>query len=75
MGFKDFLFRKVAESKMKSMSAEDRDKMLALLEKNPEFFQKIALEAQEEMSKGKNQMDAMMHVIQKHQDELKGLMS
>jgi hypothetical protein len=44
---------------------------LTLLQSNPEFFQKIAVEIEEETKKGKDQMAAAMTVMQRHQDELK----
>lgn len=73
MSMKNFLMRKMLASKMKGVPQAEQDKIFTMLEKNPEIFQKIALEVQEEMKKGKDQMTATMEVAKRHEDELKGL--
>ena len=65
--------RKMMESKMKGIPQDQQEKMIAMIEKNPELFQKIALEMQEEMKKGKSEMDAAMAVMPKYKDELQKL--
>lgn len=74
MGIKDFFLRKMVESKMKDVPKEQQEQILTLLQNNPEFFQKIAAEIEEETKKGKDQMSAAMSVMQRHQDELKKMM-
>lgn len=74
MGIKDFFLRKMVESKMKDVPKEQQEQILTLLQSNPEFFQKIAVEIEEETKKGKDQMTAAMTVMQRHQEELKKLM-
>ncbi len=59
---------------MKDVPAEQQEKMLDMIEKNPDFFQKIALEVQEKVKQGKDQMAATMEVMQAHQEELKKIM-
>lgn len=59
---------------MQGVPAEEQEKMLGMIEKNPELFQKIAREIQEEIKAGADQMSATMKVAQKYQEELKGLM-
>ncbi len=61
------------ESKMKGIPQDQQEKMIAMIEKNPELFQKIAIEMQEEMKKGKSEMDAAMAVMPKYKDELQKL--
>lgn len=63
------------KSKLKDVPEAEQDKMLALIEKNPEFFQKIALEVQEKVKGGKDQMSATMEVMQSHQAELQSIMA
>jgi len=70
---KDFLMKKMLASKLKDMPAEERDKMVAIIEKNPELFQKVALEVQEKIKQGQNQMTATMAVVKKYQEELKNI--
>lgn len=73
MGIKNFLMRKMIESKMSHIPKEERDRVFTMVEKNPELFQKIALEIQEEVKNGKSEMDAAMAVMPKYQDELQKL--
>lgn len=74
MSMKTFLMKKMLASQMKGVPQAEQDKIFNMIEKNPDFFQKIGLEVQEEMKKGKSQMDATMAVVKKHEAELKGLM-
>jgi hypothetical protein len=69
-----FLMRRMMKSKLKDVPAEEQDKMIAMVEKNPQLFQQIALEVQEKIKQGKDQMTATMEVMQAHQEELKKLM-
>ena len=59
---------------MKDVPADQQDKIFAMIEKNPDFFQNIAVEVQEKMKQGKDQMAATMEVMSKYQDQLKGLL-
>ena len=62
------------QSKMKDVPVAEQEKIFKMIEKNPDFFQKIALEVQESMKSGKDQMAATMEVMQKYQDDLKGML-
>lgn len=72
--FGNFIMRKLLESKLKDLPAEQREKILAIVEKNPALLQKVALEAQEKMKQGKSQQDAMMEVMKNHESELRDAM-
>ncbi len=74
MSMKTFLMRKMLASKMKGVPQAEQDKLFDMIEKNPDFFEKIGLEVQEEMKKGKDQMAATMEVVRRHESALKGLM-
>ena len=71
---KRFLMKKMLSSQLKGVPEDQQNKILDAIEKNPDFFQKIATEVQEEMKKGKDQMAATMAVMQKHQAELQNVM-
>ena len=43
MGLKNLLMKKMLQSKMKDVPAEQQEKIFAMIEKNPDFFQKVAL--------------------------------
>lgn len=73
MSIKNFFMKKMLESKMKDVPKGEQEKILSLIEKNPELFQKMAEEIQEEMKKGTGQMEAAIKIAQKYQDDLKGL--
>ena len=45
--------RKMLASQMKGVPQADQDKVFNMLQKNPELFQKIAMEVQAEIKKGK----------------------
>ena len=60
--------------KSKGVPQDQADMIVGMVEKNPALFEKIAVEAQAKMKQGKDQMTAMMEVMQAHQDELKKLM-
>lgn len=69
----NFLMRKMIESKMKDVPKEQREMIMDMIEKNPDFFQKIAIEIQEKIKGGQDQMAATMAVMQKYQEDLKKL--
>ncbi|MEX0931609.1 MAG: hypothetical protein WDZ88_02550 [Candidatus Paceibacterota bacterium] len=73
MGLKNFLMKKMLKSKMKGVPEAEQDRIIGMVEKNPDLFQKIALEVQAEMKTGKDQMAATMKVMKKYEAELREL--
>ena len=71
--FKNFLMRKMLEAKMKDVPKEQQDKIFAMIEKNPDFFTKIAEKVQERVKRGEDQMSATMAIMKEHQTELQKL--
>jgi 2-oxo-4-hydroxy-4-carboxy--5-ureidoimidazoline (OHCU) decarboxylase len=69
MSIKNFLFKKMLQSKLKGVPEAEQEKFLAMIEKNPDFFQKIAEEAQIKIKSGKDQTSAIMETISEHKDE------
>jgi hypothetical protein len=72
--FQNFLLKTMLKKQLKNLPQEQQDMIFTMIEKNPDFFMKIAEEAQEKIKGGMPQQDAMMNVMQKHQDELKKMM-
>jgi hypothetical protein len=72
--FKNAMLKKALNTGLAQVPAEMREKVATIAEKNPELLMKLATEVQEEMKKGKNQMQALMAVADKHKDQLKGLL-
>ncbi len=66
--------KKMLKHQLKGVPQDQQDKLVGMIEKNPELFQQIAVEAQAKMKEGKDQMTAMMEVMQNHQEELKKIM-
>lgn len=58
---------------MKGISDEEIDKVLQVVEKNPEIFSKIASEVDILIKSGKDQRAASMEVMEKYQSELKNI--
>jgi hypothetical protein len=73
--FKEFLIRKLIQSKLDNLPKEERDKIISVVTKNPEFFQKIAMEIKAKQDSGMDQMKATMAVMEAHKDELQKLMA
>jgi len=72
--FKQFLLKKMLKGQLDGVPKEDQERMFSMIEKNPELFQKIALEIQGKIKEGKDQMSATLEVTEKYQAELKGVM-
>ena len=73
---KHALMGKMLKNQMKKqgVSGGEQEKLMQLVEKNPELFEKIAKETQLKMkNEGKSQMTAAMEVMKKHQGELQKL--
>ena len=72
--FKSFLLKQALKAKLKDVPEAEREKMLALMEKNPDFFKKIGEEVQKRVKNGQSEMAATMVVMREHQAELQKLM-
>lgn len=73
---KQFALKKVLQSQMKDAPPEQQKMILEMIEKDPDLFEKIAKEMQEELKRnGNNQMAAAMKVLPKFQKEIMGAMS
>lgn len=74
--FKRFMMKKMMQRQLQGqVSEEEQERLLDMVEQNPELFQKIATEAQQKIkSEGKDQMTAMTEVMQKYQSELQDAM-
>lgn len=72
--FQNFLVKQMLKRQMKGVPPEEQEKIFTMIEKNPDFFMKIAEETQEKVKGGMSQQDAMMMVMKNHQEELKAVM-
>jgi hypothetical protein len=73
---KNYAIKKLVQSQMKNVPADQQQMIMEMLEKNPSLFEKIAKEMQAELkTNGNNQMAAAMKVLPKHQVEIMQAMS
>jgi hypothetical protein len=68
---KDFLMRKMLERQLKGVPKEEQEKMITMITKNPDFFQKVAVEVKAKMDGGMDQMAATAAVMKTHEEELR----
>lgn len=66
--------KKLLEHQLKNVPPEHRDRLIAVISKNPDFFKQLNTEIEKEVKSGKSQMKASMEVMRKHQAELQKLM-
>lgn len=73
--FKEFLTKQLLKKQLKGVSPAEQEKIMALINRDPDFFKRIGDEIQTEIKKGKGQMEATMHVMKSHKDHLGKLIS
>jgi hypothetical protein len=67
---KEFLMKQVIKRQLKGVPEAEVNRIIALVEKNPELFKKIGDEIQAKVKAGRSQMAASMEVMRAHQAEL-----
>ncbi len=72
--FGNFLMKAMLKKQLQGVPAAEQDRIIGLIEKNPDFFKKIAEETQEKVKGGMSQQDAVKMVLQAHQDEFRKVM-
>ena len=68
--FKDFITKQLLKKQLKGVPEDQQKKIMTLIEKDPEFFKVIGEKIQEEIKKGKGQMEATMFVMKEHREKL-----
>ncbi len=68
------MLRTLLATKFKHLKSEDREKIIALFEKDPQFFMAVAKDIKEEMASGKSEEESMRAVVNKHRDTLGNLL-
>lgn len=68
------MMKALLKAKMKGQVPEaEQEKLFAMIEKNPEFFTKVAKEVEVKVKGGKDQMQAVMEVMQNYRGELESI--
>jgi hypothetical protein len=75
--FQKFILKKLLGSKLKAagMSEEQIDQLIAVIEKNPDFFKKIQAQVEAKKKQGIPEQAAMMTVMREHQGELQKILA
>lgn len=74
MGIKDFFLKQALKYKMKDVPEAQRDMLMGVMEKHPEFFKKIGEEVKKLTKTGQSEMAATMTVMRKYQAEFQKIM-
>ena len=69
--FNNFLMKKLLDAKLKDVPKEQRDKIMEIMERNPDLLKTIAEEAMQKTKEGKSQMEAIAEVIRSREEEVK----
>ncbi len=72
--FGNFLMKAMFKKQLKGVPEAEQNRIIGAIEKNPDFFKKIAEETQEKVKGGMSQQDAVMAVMRGHQEEFKKVM-
>jgi hypothetical protein len=73
--FQNFILKQMLKKQLKDVPAEQQDMIMNMVEKNPDFFMKVAKEVQNKMSGGMSQQEATMTVMKSYQEEIKSMMA
>ncbi len=63
------------KSQLKDIPAEEQERLLDMVERNPDFFENLAKELQEGLKSGKDQQAVAMEIMAKHKERLAALMN
>lgn len=74
MGIQNFLLGQAMKWKMRDVPPEQREQIMALVQKDPELFKKIGEEVDRRVKSGEPQMKATLEVMKKYRTELSALM-
>ena len=78
MGFfqniKQAAMKQAMKSQLKGVPDDQKEKLLAAFDKDPQFFENIAKEIDARVKQGKGKMEASMQVMRENQDKLRKLM-
>jgi hypothetical protein len=70
----NFVMKQAMKSQLKNVPKDQQEKIMSLIDKNPEFFTQMAEKIKKKIDGGKPQMAAMMEVMQENREELQRLM-
>jgi len=72
---KKFLMKQALKSQLKGVPEAEQDRILDMVERNPEFFENLAKELQDALKSGKDQQTAAIEIMTKHKEALAKMMN
>ena len=69
-GIKNKAMKMMLKKQMANVPPEQQEALMKMIEENPDFFEKVAMEIKEKVDAGGNEMYATMQVMQKYQSEM-----
>jgi hypothetical protein len=73
--FKEFLMKKLLQSKMGNIPKDQQEKIINVVVKNPKLFEEIAMKIKAKTDGGMDQNKATMIVMMEYKDQVQKLMS
>lgn len=73
--FKEFLMKKLLQSKMGNIPKEQQEKIIDVVVKNPKLFEEIAMKIKAKTDGGMDQNKATMIVMMEYKDQVQKLMA
>ncbi len=70
----NFVMKAAMKSQLKNVPKDQQEKIMELIDKNPEFFTQMAEKVKKKIDSGKPQMAAMMEVMQENKEDLQKMM-
>ncbi len=70
----NFIMKQAMKSQLKNVPKDQQEKIMELIDKNPEFFKQMAEKVKKKIDAGQPQMSAMMEVMQENKEELQKMM-
>lgn len=70
----NFFMKAMLRKQLKDVPPAELDKVMEMIEKNPDFFQKLAGSIQEKMKSGMTQEAAMKSIMESQGEEIKKVM-
>ena len=72
--FSGFLMKQMLSRQLANVPEEQKQKILAAFEKNPDFFKELAATVQNRVQNGESQMNAIMAVVAEKKSELESML-
>ena len=70
----NFFTKSLIKRQLKGVPDAEIEKLFLLIEKNPDFFKKMAEEVQKKVKSGLSQEDAAKQFAEEHKDEMRGIL-